>query len=147
MQHLRLPRVARARRNDTRTGQEGQPGALGLVLNPVVCWMSRYPGAAVEGVRALPADERERDVLDEDVARVSPLKLAHLNVLGRYGFCASTSVDGGLPSLRDPPVRAVSTGTRPRPNGPRRPARAGREPRIIVMTPGAAQDDVIRCVR
>lgn len=43
----------------------------------------------------------QRDVLDEDVARVSPLKHANLNVLGRYNFCASTPVDGGLRPLRD----------------------------------------------
>ncbi|MER7665377.1 hypothetical protein [Streptomyces sp. NPDC096193] len=44
------------------------PGALGLVLN-----------AAVEELRALPAEERKHDVLDEDIARVSPLKHANLN--------------------------------------------------------------------
>lgn len=55
-------------------------------------------------LRALPAGEREHDVLDEDVARVSPLKHANLNVLGRYSFRASTLVDGGLRPLRDPGV-------------------------------------------
>ncbi|MGI5198111.1 hypothetical protein ACQEVY_31530 [Streptomyces sp. CA-288835] len=53
-----------------------------------------------EGLRALPAEEREQDVLDEDVARVSPLKRANLNVLGRYSFRASTPVGGGLRPLR-----------------------------------------------
>ena len=66
-------------------------GALGLVLN-----------AAVGGVRARPVEERKHDVLDEDVARFSPLKHADLNVLGRYSFRASTSVDGGVRPLRDP---------------------------------------------
>ncbi|GAA3045991.1 hypothetical protein [Streptomyces glomeratus] len=33
--------------------------------------------------RALPADQREHRVLDEDVARLSPLRRANLNVLGR----------------------------------------------------------------
>ncbi|MEV0409018.1 hypothetical protein [Actinoallomurus sp. NPDC050550] len=38
-------------------------------------------------------------VLDEDVARLSPLKHADLDALGRYGLGASTPVGGGL---RDP---------------------------------------------
>jgi TnpA family transposase len=85
-----------------RTGQEDQLGALGLVLNAAVLWTTRYLDAAVEELRALPAEEREHDVLDEDVARVSPLKHANLNVLGRYSFRSSTPVDGGLRPLRDP---------------------------------------------
>ncbi|GAA1244682.1 hypothetical protein GCM10009665_39440 [Kitasatospora nipponensis] len=36
--------------------------------------------AAAEQLRALPADQREHDVLDEDIARLSPLKHANLNV-------------------------------------------------------------------
>ncbi|MDF2256007.1 Tn3 family transposase [Streptantibioticus ferralitis] len=85
-----------------KTGQEDQLGALGLVLNAAVLWTTRYLDAAVEELRALPAEEREHDVLDEDVARVSPLKHANLNVLGRYSFRSSTPVDGGLRPLRDP---------------------------------------------
>ncbi|MEV7445727.1 Tn3 family transposase [Streptomyces sp. NPDC091204] len=85
-----------------KTGQEDQLGALGLVLNAAVLWTTRYLDAAVEELRALPAEEREYDVLDEDVARVSPLRHANLNVLGRYSFRASTPVDGGLRPLRDP---------------------------------------------
>ncbi|WTA35192.1 transposase [Streptomyces sp. NBC_00846] len=55
-------------------GQEDQLGALGLVLNAAVLWTTRYPDASVEQLRALPAEEREHPVLDEDVARLSPLK-------------------------------------------------------------------------
>jgi hypothetical protein len=85
-------------------GQEDQLGALGLVLNAAVLWTTRYLDAAVEELRALPADEREHDVLDEDVARVSPLKHANLNVLGRYSFTASVPAAGALRPLRDPDV-------------------------------------------
>jgi TnpA family transposase len=85
-----------------KTGQEDQLGALGLVLNAAVLWTTRYLDAAVEELRALPAEEREYDVLDEDVARVSPLKHANLNVLGRYSFTASTPASGALRPLRDP---------------------------------------------
>jgi hypothetical protein len=62
----------------------------------------RYLEAAVEQLRALPAEAREHDVLNEDVARLSPLKHANLNVLGRYSFRASTPAGGGLRPLRDP---------------------------------------------
>jgi hypothetical protein len=85
-----------------RTGQEDQLGALGLVLSAAVLWTTRYLDAAVEQLRALPAEAREHDVLNEDVARLSPLKHANLNVLGRYSFRASTPAGGGLRPLRDP---------------------------------------------
>lgn len=39
-------------------------------------------------LRGLQPEEREHDVLDEDVARVSPLKHVYLNCLGRYCFAA-----------------------------------------------------------
>ncbi|WP_436841840.1 Tn3 family transposase [Streptomyces syringium] len=85
-----------------RDGQEDQLGALGLVLNAAVLWTTRYLDAAVEQLRALPASQREHDVLDEDVARLSPLKHANLNVLGRYSFRHSGPAGGGLRPLRDP---------------------------------------------
>jgi hypothetical protein len=76
-----------------REGQEDQLGALGLVLNAVVLWNSRYLDAAVHQLRAQGEDE--------DVARLSPLVSAHLNVLGRYSFSASEPGEGLRP-LRDP---------------------------------------------
>lgn len=85
-----------------RDGQEDQLGALGLVLNAAVLWTTRYLDAAVEQLRALPAGQREHDVLDEDVARLSPLKHANLNVLGRYSFRHSGPAGGTLRPLRDP---------------------------------------------
>ncbi|MFJ6438559.1 Tn3 family transposase [Streptomyces sp. NPDC091416] len=85
-----------------RSGQEDQLGALGLVLNAVVLWTTRYMDAAVDELRALPAEEREHEVLDEDVARLSPLRHANLNVLGRYTFRGSQPSGGGLRPLRDP---------------------------------------------
>ncbi|MCW2880550.1 MAG: sle, partial [Sphaerisporangium sp.] len=85
-----------------RQGQEDQLGALGLVLNAAVLWTTRYLDAAVEQLRALPAEQREHQVLDEDVARLSPLKHANLNVLGRYSFRGSGPAGGALRPLRDP---------------------------------------------
>ncbi|MFF3731180.1 hypothetical protein ACFYXM_12885 [Streptomyces sp. NPDC002476] len=58
--------------------------------------------ASVERLRALPAEAREHDVLDEDVARLSPLEHANLNVLGCYTFRPSTPAGGGLRALRNP---------------------------------------------
>ena len=82
-----------------REGQEDQLGALGLVLNAVVLWNSRYLDAAVTQLRAhLPKD---RQVLEEDVTRLSPLGHKHINTLGRYSFTASQPHDGLRP-LRDP---------------------------------------------
>lgn len=40
-------------------------------------------------------------MLDEDVARLSPLKHANLNCLGRYSFRSSPPIQGLRP-LRDP---------------------------------------------
>ncbi|MER5540448.1 Tn3 family transposase [Streptomyces mirabilis] len=103
--HRRPARVRAARPRQalhrTRAGQEDRPGALGLVLNAAVLWTTRYLDAAVDPLRALPPEEREHDVLDEDVARVSPLKHTNLNRLGRYSF-ATRPPREGLRPLRDP---------------------------------------------
>lgn len=80
-----------------RDGMEDQLGALGLVLNAVVLWTTRYIDAAVAQLRA-----EGHDIKDEDVARLSPLKHKNLNCLGRYNFRASTPAAGALRPLRDP---------------------------------------------
>lgn len=74
-----------------------QLGALGLVLNAIVLWTTKYIDAVVAQLRAEGHEPR-----DEDIARLSPLKHANLNVLGRYSFTASTPAVGGLRPLRDP---------------------------------------------
>ncbi|MGW3368511.1 Tn3 family transposase [Streptosporangium canum] len=76
-----------------REGQEDQLAALGLVVNAVVLWNSRYLSAIVEQLRA-----RGVPVKDEDVARLSPLGHAHLTCLGRYAI-ASSAPDKGLRPL------------------------------------------------
>ena len=81
-----------------RTGMERQLGALGLVVNIVTLWNTLYCGAALRQLEA-----RGDEVLTEDVARLSPLKWRHINVLGSYSFVLSPSVAGGdLRPLRDP---------------------------------------------
>ncbi|TMR93937.1 Tn3 family transposase [Nonomuraea basaltis] len=81
-----------------REGQEDQLAALGLVLNAVVLWNTRYLDAAVARLRA-----EGHDIKDEDVARLSPLKDRHINFLGRYLFNITASGPGqGLRPFRDP---------------------------------------------
>ncbi len=80
-----------------REGQEDQLGALGLVVNAVVLWTTRYMDTALAELRKTGYPVRE-----EDVARLSPLGFKHLNVLGRYAFTAPTP--GQLRPLRDPSV-------------------------------------------
>ncbi|MBE1559786.1 TnpA family transposase [Nonomuraea africana] len=72
-----------------REGQEDQLAALGLVVNAVVLWNSRYLSAAVDRLRA-----QGIPVRDEDAARLSPLGHAHLNVLGRYAISSSAPAEG-----------------------------------------------------
>jgi hypothetical protein len=64
-----------------REGQEDQLAALGLVLNAVVLWNTRYLDAVVAQLRA-----EGHEIKGEDVARPSPLKDRHINFLGRYLF-------------------------------------------------------------
>jgi TnpA family transposase len=81
-----------------REGQEDQLGALGLVVNAVVLWNTRYLDAALAEVRTAGVA-----VQLADVERLSPLLINHVNVLGRYEFALKESVrQGQLRPLRDP---------------------------------------------
>ncbi|MEU1216374.1 Tn3 family transposase [Streptomyces sp. NPDC005790] len=77
-------------------GMEDQIGALGLVLNALVLFNTRYMDAAVTRLRA-----DGFDVRDEDVARLSPFVRHHINMLGRYSFQLPELLEGLRP-LRDP---------------------------------------------
>jgi TnpA family transposase len=84
-----------------REGQEDQLGALGLVVNAVVLWNTRYLDAALAQVRTSDVSAKP-----EDVERLSPLLLDHVNVLGRYEFALKESVrQGQLRPLRNPDER------------------------------------------
>ncbi|MFF8996011.1 Tn3 family transposase [Streptomyces sp. NPDC014983] len=80
-----------------RDGMEDQLGALGLVLNAIVLWTTKYIDAAIAQLRA-----NGHEIRDEDIARLSPLKHRNLNLLGRYSFTASVPAAGALRPLRDP---------------------------------------------
>ncbi|MDQ0700989.1 hypothetical protein QF048_007516 [Streptomyces sp. W4I9-2] len=85
-----------------RDGMEDQLGALGLVLNAIVLWTTRYIDAAVAQLRA-----EGHEIREEDIARLSPLKHRNLNLFGRYSFTASTPAAGALRPLRDPDASAL----------------------------------------
>ncbi|WTD78807.1 transposase [Streptomyces sp. NBC_01635] len=61
------------------------------------------------------------EIRDEDIARLSPLKLRNLNVLGRYSFTVSVPREELRP-LRDPDAVELDDdddgGDRPGPSGP-----------------------------
>lgn len=85
-------------RQHYREGQEDQLGALGLVLNMIVLWNTIYMEAALEQLR-----QEGYQVKDEDMARLSPLLHAHINMLGRYSFSVPEAVaKGELRPLRNP---------------------------------------------
>jgi TnpA family transposase len=81
-----------------REGQEDQLGALGLVVNAIVLWNTRYMDAALQHLR-----ESGVEVLTEHVAHLSPLGFDHINLVGRYHFGLPDAVlRGALRPLRDP---------------------------------------------
>ncbi len=89
-----LPQIYQA----YREGQEDQLAALGLIVNAVVLWNTRYLDAIVADLRGKGVPVRE-----SDVARLAPLGHAHLNCLGRYSF-PPAPVGAALRGLRDPAV-------------------------------------------
>lgn len=80
-----------------REGQEDQLGALGLVLNAVVLWNTRYTDTAITTLRLA-----GQEISETDIARLSPLGDAHINMLGRYAFTAPTPSE--LRPLRSEPT-------------------------------------------
>jgi TnpA family transposase len=85
-------------RQHYREGQEDQLGALGLVVNMIVLWNTMYMEAAIKQLR-----KEGFLVRDEDVARLSPLIHAHINMLGRYSLAMPETVARGeLRPLRNP---------------------------------------------
>ncbi|MBG6089617.1 TnpA family transposase [Actinomadura viridis] len=78
-------------------GMEDQIGALGLVLNAIVLFNTRYMDAALTQLRTDGFDVRE-----EDVARLSPFVRHHINMMGRYSF-QLPELPGGLRPLNPAP--------------------------------------------
>jgi TnpA family transposase len=81
-----------------REGQEDQLGSLGLVTNIIILWNTLYMEAVLNRLR-----QEGYTVLDQDVARLSPLIHEHINMLGRYSFAVPDAVARGeLRPLRNP---------------------------------------------
>ncbi len=59
----------------------------GLIVNAVVLWNTIYTDAALNRLR-----QEGFKVLDEDVARLSPLGHDHINIQGRYAFTLTARV-------------------------------------------------------
>ncbi|NMP24756.1 Tn3 family transposase [Sulfobacillus harzensis] len=64
-----------------REGQEDQLNALGLVVNAIVLWNTRYMEQALDALR-----RRGQEITDDDVVRLSPLGHDHITMLGHYSF-------------------------------------------------------------
>ncbi len=82
-----------------RTGQEDQLGALGLVVNAIALFNTRYMDRAVTHVRG-----RGRSIDDHDLERLSPLVREHIELHGRYSFSLPEAVLSG--ELRPLPRRS-----------------------------------------
>ena len=77
-----------------REGQEDQLSALGLVVNMVTLWNTKYQDAALRQLLA-----SGYAVSEEDMARLSPLGYEHINFHGHYSFPRPPAA---LRPLRDP---------------------------------------------
>lgn len=73
-----------------REGQEDQLNALGLVVNAIVLWNTRYMGVILDTLR-----QHGHTVVDEDPARLSPLGYHHISMLGHYAFVVPDMVAQG----------------------------------------------------
>ncbi|MCD0168206.1 MULTISPECIES: Tn3 family transposase [unclassified Deinococcus] len=85
-------------RQKYREGMEDQLGALGLVVNAIVLWNTRYMGVALDDLRQAGKIEDERDI-----SRLTPLLHGHIRMLGTYEFKLPEEIaQGQLRPLRDP---------------------------------------------
>jgi len=81
-----------------REGQEDQLDALGLVVNILVLWTTRYMDLVLTQIK-----HEGLAVQADDVARLSPLGFAHINLVGRYHFTLPEAIaQGAVRVLRDP---------------------------------------------
>jgi TnpA family transposase len=74
-----------------REGQEDQLGALGLVVNAIIVWNTRYMELAIENLR-----KSYECVYIDDIKRLSPLGYEHINIMGKYSFKISEEIRKGM---------------------------------------------------
>jgi TnpA family transposase len=78
-----------------REGQEDQLGALGLVVNAIVIWNTKYMEIALDAINAA-----GQPTHGSDIQRLSPLGYEHINIMGKYSFILPEEIEhGGLRSL------------------------------------------------
>ncbi len=73
-----------------REGQEDQLGALGLIVNAIVIWNTRYMALALEAIR-----KKGKPIDESDIQRLSALGYEHINIVGRYSFNLPEEVENG----------------------------------------------------
>jgi TnpA family transposase len=88
-------------RQPYRQGQEDQLAALGFALNVLVLWNTQYMDDAINHLRA-----GGREILDEHLARLSPLQHEHVLMLGTFPFTLPAELAAGR-------RRELRTGDRP----------------------------------
>jgi hypothetical protein len=95
-------------RQRDREGQEVQLGALGLVVNILLLWNTLYTQYALDDLRT-----KGHMVLQDDIERLSPLTLQHMNLQSTYHWTLPESVAQGnhRPLLR-PSGEELQNGTR-----------------------------------
>jgi TnpA family transposase len=74
-------------RQPYREGQEEQLGALGLVVNCIVLYDTLYTQRIAEQLRA-----DGHQISDEDIRRLSPLVIEHINLVGRYHITLAEAI-------------------------------------------------------
>jgi hypothetical protein len=67
----------------SREGQEEQLGALGLVVNAIIVWNTRYIESALQVLR-----NRGHTIDNDDISRLSPLGHKHINIVGSVFICS-----------------------------------------------------------
>jgi hypothetical protein len=73
-----------------KSGQEDQLGALGLVVNAIALFNTRYMDRAVNYVR-----DHGRTLDDRELGYLSPLVREHIERHGRYSFTLPDAVRAG----------------------------------------------------
>ena len=73
-----------------REGQEDQLGALGLIVNAIVIWNTRYMELALDAIR-----DKGKILEYEDIKRLSPLGYDHINIVGIYSFNLPDTIANG----------------------------------------------------
>ena len=73
-----------------KTGQEQQLGALGLVVNAIALWNTRYLDQALNQIR-----HDGHPTAASDLERLSPFLHEHIQVHGRYSFTLPSPVLNG----------------------------------------------------